>query len=60
MKTNKPRYANCRSTVPQPRPSQTAVSSSPVPTPRPRIAEAIMVGQRANRNAGRIRTGSYD
>ena len=54
MKTNKTRYANGRSTVPQPRPSRTAVSSSPVPTPRPSNAEAIMAGQRANRNAERI------
>lgn len=54
MKANKTRYGNGRSMVPQPRPSRTAVSTSPVPTPRPANAQAIMAGQRGNRNAERI------
>ena len=40
---------------PTPRPSRpTAPRRSPVPTPRPRNAQAIMAGQRGNRNAERI------
>jgi hypothetical protein len=40
--------------TPNPRRNTTAPRRSPVPTPRPRNAQAIMAGQRGNRNAERI------
>ena len=50
-KKNKgPQYANSRSMVPQPRPTN-APASSQRPTPRPATVDEIMAARRGNRSA---------